>query len=58
KTLKAELITDINKLRVMRPKTRKELKDKASDLLQKIALTSKECKSLLKNLEKLEKEGG
>ncbi|MFZ5569296.1 MAG: hypothetical protein ACOZF0_02745 [Thermodesulfobacteriota bacterium] len=53
---KAELVTDINKIRSMQTKTREDLRQKARELLQVMAQTSKDCRKLIKNLEKVEKE--
>ena len=56
KSLKSELITDIDKLRAMHDHTRKDLKNKTAQLLESIVETSRECKKLIKNLERIEKE--
>lgn len=53
---KAELVTDINKIRSMQSKTREDLRQKALELLNVMAQTSKDCRKLIKNLEKVEKE--
>ncbi len=53
---KSELITDMDKLKGMRSKTRANLRNKADKLLKQMAQTTKECKSLLKKLDKLEKK--
>ncbi len=56
KSIKSELITDINKLRNMRNKTRQDLKEKTNELLANMSITVKECRKLIKNLEQVEKE--
>jgi len=56
KSEKSGLVTDINKIRSMKSKTREDLHEKASELLEIITQTSRDCKKLLRNLEKVEKE--
>ena len=56
RSIKSELVTDVKKLKNMRPKTRQDLRHKAAKLLQQMTQTTKECKKLLKNLDKIEKE--
>lgn len=56
RTEKHELVTDINKIRSMQTKTREDLRHKATELLDIMARTSKDCKKILKNLEKVNKE--
>lgn len=53
---KSDLVTDINKMRSMQAKTREDLREKASELLNVMTQTAKDCKKILKNLEKVEKE--
>ncbi len=53
---KSELITDINKIRSMHSKTREELGRKAKELLERMAQNTRDCKQLLKNIEKVKKE--
>jgi hypothetical protein len=56
KSEKSELITDINKIRSMKAKTREDLHQKTAELLEIITQTSKDCKKLLRNLKKVERE--
>ena len=56
KSLKSDLITDIDKLRAMHDHTRHDLKKKTAQLLESIVETTRECKKLIKNLERIEKE--
>jgi len=56
KTIKSELVTDLSKLRGMHQKTREDLKDKTARLIESMLKTTKECKRLIKNLERVEKE--
>ena len=53
---KSGLVTDISKMRSMKTKTRQDLREKATELLEIMAQTTKDCKKILKNLEKVEKE--
>ena len=53
---KTGLVTDINKIRSMQSKTREDLKEKAQELLDIMAQTTKDCRKILKNLGKIEEE--
>ena len=53
---KSELVTDIDKIRSMHANTRDELRKKANELLERMAMNTKDCKKLLKNIKKIEKE--
>lgn len=53
---KSELITDIHRIRSMHAKTREELWIKAKELLEKMTQNTRDCKKLLKNIEKVQKE--
>jgi len=53
---KSELVTDIDKIRSMRTKTREDLKQKTEALLEIMSQTSRDCKKLIKNLGKVERE--
>jgi hypothetical protein len=53
---KSELITDIDKIRSMQAKTREDLREKATALLEIMSQTTKDCRKILKNLGKVEKE--
>lgn len=54
RSLKSDIITDIDRLRSMRSKTRDELRQKTSDLLKQMTQKTKECKALLRNLDKID----
>lgn len=56
KSLKSDLVTDIDKLRAMHDHTRQDLKNKTAQLLESIVETTRECRKLIKNLERIEKE--
>lgn len=53
---KSDLVTDINKIRSMQTKTREDLREKATTLLEIMSQTTRDCQKILKNLEKIEKE--
>lgn len=53
---KSELVTDIDKIRSMHASTRRELRKKADELLDRMAMSTKDCKKLLKNIKKIEKD--
>jgi hypothetical protein len=53
---KSELVTDIDKIRSMHAGTREELRKKANELLDRMAMNTRDCKTLLKNIRKIEKE--
>jgi len=56
KSEKSGLVTDINKIRPMKAKTREDLHAKATELLSIITRTSKDCRKLLRNLQKVKRE--
>ena len=56
KSMKSDLVTDIDKLRGMHQKTRQDLKEKTSQLIESMLETTRECKKLIRNLERVEKE--
>lgn len=56
KSIKSELVTDIVKLRGMHQKTRQDLKEKTTQLIESMLETTRECKKLIKNLDRVEKE--
>ena len=53
---KSELVTDIDKIRSMQAKTREDLREKATALLEIMSQTTKDCRKILKNLGQIEKE--
>lgn len=58
KSMKSELVTDIGKLRGMHQKTRQDLKEKTAQLIESMLETTRECKKLIRNLDRVEKERG
>ena len=50
-----ELLSKPEKLESMRPKTRNKIRERASDLLEKMSTITKGCNSLIKTLDKIEK---
>ena len=49
-------ISQPEKLESMRPKTRSEIRERASDLLEKMDSISKECNTLIETLDQIEKK--
>jgi hypothetical protein len=51
-----KLLSEQEKLENMRPKTRTEIRERTSDLLEKMDTISKECNTLIKTLDQIEEK--